>query len=71
MLEKGTSFEAFIKILDSKTRITVWKSEKEKIFDGLVYQLYDREDFKEMYVERLHIDTIIGVSVIVGCEKGV
>lgn len=34
----------FIDFLDAKANIVIWKSEKEKIFDGKVYGLYDLHD---------------------------
>ena len=65
MLEKNIKLETFIKFLDAKVRIILWKSETEKLFDGSVYQLYDKTDYNNMYITRLLVDDISGISAIV------
>lgn len=62
---KNTRVETVIKMLDAKTRITIWKSEIEKLFDGYVYQLYDKTDFNNMYITSLRFDSMAGINVIV------
>ena len=50
---------------DAKTKITVWKSETEKLFEGKVYQLYDKTDFNNMYISYLRFDCMAGINVII------
>lgn len=69
MLEKNIRMEIFIKLLDAKARITVWKTETEKIFDGYVYQLYDMTDYNDMYISDLSFDIISGISVMISEKK--
>ena len=52
-------------MLDAKTKITVWKSETEKLFEGKVYQLYDKTDFNNMYISYLRFDCMAGINVII------
>ena len=65
MLEKNIRLETFIKFLDAKARIILWKSETEKLFDGSVYQLYDQTCYNNMYITHLLFDSISGISAIV------
>ena len=54
--------------VDAKTKITVWKSETEKLFEGKVYQLYDKTDFNNMYISYLRFDCMAGINVIITKE---
>lgn len=36
--------DQFINFLDAKANIVIWKNEKEKVYDGKVYGLYDLHD---------------------------
>ena len=64
-LEKNISIETLISVLSAKTKILIWKSETEKLFEGYVYQLYDYSDYNNLYIIYLRIDTLSGVSVMV------
>lgn len=57
--------EALIKLSDAKSKIEIWKSETEKMFDGYIYQLYDSSDFAAMYISYLRFDIISGITVVV------
>ena len=47
-------FDSFINFLDAKANVTVWKSEKEKVFDGKVYELYNNEDLKQKKIKDIN-----------------
>lgn len=64
MLEKNMRIEALVKLSDAKARIAIWESETEKLFDGYVYQLYDKKDFYDMYITYIRFDVISGITVI-------
>lgn len=64
-LQKNTSMDTFISMLDSKAKITIWKSETEKVFDGKVYQLYDNVELKAMYITYLRFDSMAGINVVI------
>ena len=67
-LQKNTELNTFVSMLDAKTKITVWKSETEKLFEGKVYQLYDKTDFNNMYISYLRFDCMAGINVIITKE---
>ena len=64
-LQKNTELNTLVSMLDAKTKITVWKSETEKLFEGKVYQLYDKTDFNNMYISYLRFDCMAGINVII------
>ena len=64
-LQKNTELNTFVSMLDAKTKITVWKSETEKLFEGKVYQLYDKTDFNNMYISYLRFACMAGINVII------
>lgn len=67
-LQKNTELNTLVSMLDAKTKITVWKSETEKLFEGKVYQLYDKTDFNNMYISYLRFDCMAGINVIITKE---
>ena len=67
-LQKNTELNTLVSMLDAKTKITVWKSETEKLFEGKVYQLYDITDFNNMYISYLRFDCMAGINVIITKE---
>lgn len=64
-VRENIKLETFIKFLDAKARIILWKSETEKLFDGSVYQLYDQTCYNNMHITRLLFDSMSGISAIV------
>lgn len=68
MLEKNTRIDTLVSLLGAKTRIAIWASETENLFDGCVYQLYDNKDFGSMFITYLRLDSISGVTVIASKE---
>ena len=68
MLEKNIRVGTLVKMLDAKTFITLWESEDKCVFNGMVYQLYDRNDFDKHYISYLSFNTLHGVSVMITKE---
>lgn len=62
---KNVTVNTIISVLDSKTKIVIWKTETEKMFDGYVYQLYDNDTYNHLYIDSINVDTISGVSILV------
>ena len=52
-------------MLSAKARLTIWKSETEKLFDGYVYQLYDNKSYDDLYITFMRMDNLSGVTVMV------
>ena len=64
-LQRNISIDTLVSILDAKARLTIWKSETEKLFDGYVYQLYDNKSYDDLYITFMRIDNLSGVTVMV------
>ena len=64
-LQRNISIDTLISMLSAKARLTIWKSETEKLFDGYVYQLYDNKSYDDLYITFMRMDTLSGVTVIV------
>ena len=62
-LQKNTSIGTLLKFLDAKARITIWKDENNRIFDGNVYHLYDMKEFHNAYVTYMRLDEMAGINV--------
>ena len=64
-LQRNISIDTLVSILSAKARLTIWKSETEKLFDGYVYQLYDNKSYDDLYITFMRMDNLSGVTVIV------
>ena len=64
-LQRNISIDTLISMLSAKARLTIWKSETEKLFDGYVYQLYDNKSYDDLYITFMRIDNLSGVTVMV------
>ena len=64
-LQRNISIDTLISMLSAKTRLTIWKSETEKLFDGYVYQLYDNKSYDDLYITFMRMDNLSGVTVMV------
>ena len=64
-LQRNISIDTLVSILSAKARLTIWKSETEKLFDGYVYQLYDNKSFDDLYITFMRMDNLSGVTVMV------
>ena len=64
-LQRNISMDTLVSILSAKARLTIWKSETEKLFDGYVYQLYDNKSFDDLYITFMRMDNLSGVTVMV------
>ena len=64
-LQKNISIDTLVSILSAKARLTIWKSETEKLFDGYVYQLYDNKSYDDLYITFMRMDNLAGVTVMV------
>ena len=64
-LQRNISIDTLVSILSAKARLTIWKSETEKLFDGYVYQLYDNKSYDDLYITFMRIDNLSGVTVMV------
>lgn len=64
-LQRNISIDTLVSILSAKARLTIWKSETEKLFDGYVYQLYDNKSYDDLYITFMRMDNLSGVTVMV------
>ena len=64
-LQRNISIDTLVSILSAKARLTIWKSETEKLFDGYVYQLYDNKSYDDLYITFMRMDSLSGVTVMV------
>ena len=64
-LQRNISIDTLVSILSAKARLTIWKSETEKLFDGYVYQLYDNKAYDDLYITFMRMDNLSGVTVMV------
>ena len=64
-LQRNISIDTLVSILAAKARLTIWKSETEKLFDGYVYQLYDNKSYDDLYITFMRMDNLSGVTVMV------
>ena len=64
-LQRNISIDTLVSMLSAKTRLTIWKSETEKLFDGYVYQLYDNKSYDDLYITFMRMDNLSGVTVMV------
>ena len=64
-LQRNISIDTLVSMLSAKARLTIWKSETEKLFDGYVYQLYDNKSYNDLYITFMRIDNLSGVTVMV------
>ena len=64
-LQRNISIDTLVSILAEKARLTIWKSETEKLFDGYVYQLYDNKSYDDLYITFMRMDNLSGVTVMV------
>ena len=64
-LQRNISIDTLVSILSAKARLTIWKSETEKLFDGYVYQLYDNKSYNDLYITFMRMDNLSGVTVMV------
>ena len=64
-LQRNISIDILISMLSAKARLTIWKSETEKLFDGYVYQLYDNKSYDDLYITFMRMDNLSGVTVMV------
>ena len=67
-LQRNISIDTVISMLSAKARLTIWKSETEKLFDGYVYQLYDNKSYDDLYITFMRMDNLSGVTVMVTGE---
>lgn len=67
-LQRNISIDTLVSVLSARAKITIWKSETEKLFDGYVYQLYDNKEYYDLYITFMRMDSLSGVSVIVTDE---
>ena len=64
-LQRNISIDTLVSMLSTKARLTIWKSETEKLFDGYVYQLYDNKSYDDLYITFMRMDNLSGVTVMV------
>ena len=64
-LQRNISIDTLVSMLSAKARLTIWKSETEKLFDGYVYQLYDNKSYDDLYITFMRMDSLSGVTVMV------
>ena len=64
-LQKNISINTLVSVMSAKAKLTIWKSETEKLFDGYVYQLYDNKAYDDLYITFMRIDNLSGVTVMV------
>ena len=64
-LQRNISIDTLISMLSAKARLTIWKSETEKLFNGYVYQLYDNKSYNDLYITFMRMDSLSGVTVMV------
>lgn len=64
-LQRNISIDTLVSMLSAKARLTIWKSETEKLFDGYVYQLYDNKSYDDLYITFMRMDNLSGVTVMV------
>ena len=64
-MQKNISIDTLVSMLSAKARLTIWKSETEKLFDGYVYQLYDNKSYDDLYITFMRMDNLSGVTVMV------
>ena len=64
-LQRNISIDILVSMLSAKARLTIWKSETEKLFDGYVYQLYDNKSYNDLYITFMRMDSLSGVTVMV------
>ena len=57
-------FETFLSMLDAKTRISIWKSTTDKVFEGKVYELYNNAEYRHLYITCLHCKEFSGIDVL-------
>ena len=67
-LQRNISIDTLVSMLSAKARLTIWKSETEKLFDGYVYQLYDNKSYDDLYITFMRMDNLSGVTVMVTGE---
>ena len=64
-LQRNICIDILVSMLSAKARLTIWKSETEKLFDGYVYQLYDNNSYNDLYITFRRMDSLSGVTVMV------
>ena len=64
-LQRNINIDTLVSMLSAKARLTIWKSETEKLFDGYVYQLYDNKSYDDLYITFMRMDSLSGVTVMV------
>ena len=64
-LQRNINIDTLVSMLSAKARLTIWKSETEKLFDGYVYQLYDNKSYDDLYITFMRMDNLSGVTVMV------
>ena len=64
-LQRNISIDTLVSMLSAKARLTIWRSETEKLFDGYVYQLYDNKSYDDLYITFMRMDNLSGVTVMV------
>ena len=64
-LQRNISIDTLVSMLSAKARLTIWKSDTEKLFDGYVYQLYDNKSYDDLYITFMRMDNLSGVTVMV------
>ena len=64
-LQKNISINTLVSVMSAKAKLTIWKSETEKLFDGYVYQLYDNKSYDDLYITFMRMDNLSGVTVMV------
>ena len=64
-LQKNISINTLVSVMSAKAKLTIWKSETEKLFDGYVYQLYDNKAYDDLYITFMRMDNLSGVTVMV------
>ena len=64
-LQRNISIDTLVSMLSAKAKLTIWKSETEKLFDGYVYQLYDNKSYNDLYITFMRMDSLSGVIVMV------
>ena len=57
-LQRNISIDTLVSMLSAKARLTIWKSETEKLFDGYVYQLYDNKSYNDLYITFMRMDSL-------------
>ena len=64
-LQRNINIDTLVSMLSAKAKLTIWKSETEKLFDGYVYQLYDNKSYNDLYITFMRMDSLSGVIVMV------